>query len=229
MERIVAIHQPNYIPWIGYFHKIHKSDIFVFLDDVQYPKGQVVNRNKIKSASGEQYLTVPVHKKGHFGQLISEVTIDDHITWRKNHWKSILFCYSKAPYFSDYSHFFEDLYQKEWEYLSELNIYIVRNITEILGLEIEFIRSSELNIDETSTERLISIVKGVGGNTYLSGTYARGYQDESSFKENGIKLVYQDFQHPIYNQLFGEFIPNMSVIDLLFNEGKKSIDFMRGV
>lgn len=228
MGKVVCIHQPNYLPWIGYFHKIHCSDIFVFLDDVQYPKGQVVNRNKIKTPNGEHYLTVPVFGKGHFGQLISEVTIDNHIAWKKNHWKSILFNYSKAPYFSDHSHFFEELYQKEWELLSELNVYIIRNIAEMLDMDTKFIRSSGLDIEENSTKRLIDIVKAVGGNTYLSGTYARGYQDESSFKENDIELMYQDFQHPTYNQLFGEFIPKMSIIDLLFNEGKKSKDFIRG-
>ncbi len=228
MGKMVAIHQPNYLPWIGYFHKIYNSDIFVFLDDRQYGKNQVANRNKIKTAKGWIYLTVPVLIKGHFGQLTLDVEIDNHINWRKKHWKSILFNYKKAHYFDDYSYFFEDLYQKEWEKLSELNEYIIRNIVNILGIKIKFIRSSELDIKGTSTENLINIVKAVGGDTYLSGIHGKDYMDENKFRENGINLTYQDFHHPTYRQLFGDFIPNMSIIDLLFNEGPKSNDIIRG-
>jgi hypothetical protein len=228
MGKMVAIHQPNYLPWVGYFHKMDNSDIFVFLNDDQYAKNQVANRNKIKTAKGAIYLTVPVLIKGHSGQLTLDVEIDNHINWRKKHWKSILFNYKKAQYFGNYSLFFEELYQREWKKLSELNEYIIRNIAENLGIKTKFIRSSELGTEGMSTERLINIVRAVGGSTYLSGIHGKDYMDENKFKERGVNLTYQDFHHPAYRQLFGKFIPKMSIIDLLFNEGPESIDIIRG-
>jgi hypothetical protein len=207
---------------------MYNSDIFVFLDDIQYGKNQVINRNKIKTAKGWTYLTAPVLIKGHFGQLISEVKIDNHINWRKKHWKSILYNYKKAQHFDDYSGFFEDLYQKEWKKLSELNEYIIKNIAEFLDIKTKFFRSSELNIEGNATKRLVNIVKAVGGDAYFSGIQSKDYMEDHLFTENGIKLIYQDFHHPTYNQLFGEFIPKMSVIDLLYNEGLKSIEIIRG-
>lgn len=225
---IVSIHQPNYLPWIGYFHKIYHSDIFVILDDVQFGKNQVINRNKIKTDKGWAYLTVPVLVKGHFGQLIKEVRLDNHINWRKKHWKSILYNYKKAEHFSNYSQYFENLYKSEWENLSKLNEDIIRNMVKFLEIQTKFIRSSELGIEGESTERLINIVKAVGGDTYLSGIQSKDYIDKNMFAKNGVKLIYQDFHHPKYNQLFGDFIPKMSVIDLLFNEGQKSIEIIKG-
>ena len=229
MGNMVSIHQPNYLPWIGYFHKIFLSDVFVFLDDVQYPKGQLVNRNKIKTANGEMYLNVPVITKGRSKQLIMEANIDNHINWKKKHWKSISLNYKKAQFFDKYSPFLEELYQSEWKKLSEMNEYIIMHITETLGIRTRFLRSSELDISGKSTKRLVNIVKAVGGDTYLSGKGAKDYMDEQMFVETKIDLKYQDFKHPTYNQLFGKFLPNMSIIDLLFNEGEKSIDFIRGV
>ncbi len=227
-QMIVAIHQPNYLPWIGYFHKMEKSDIFIILDDGQYAKNQVANRNKIKNAKGWIYLTVPVLIKGHFGQLTSEVMIDNHINWRKKHWKSILYNYKNSEYFDEYSDFFEDLYQQEWDKLIDLNEYIIKNIAEMIGIQTEFIRSSTLNVKETSTKRLLDIVKAVGGDTYLSGAGGKDYMDEEMFASNGVILIYQDFRHPTYRQVFGEFVPKMSIIDLLFNEGPRSHDIIRG-
>jgi hypothetical protein len=228
MGKIVAIHQPNYIPWIGYFHKMLGSDIFVFLDDSQYSKNQPINRNTIKTAQGEMYLTVPVLIKGEFGQTTSEVKINNHINWRKKHWKSILLNYKKAKYFELYSHFFEELYQNEWDKLSELNEFVIRNIADFLKIEIDFIKSSELEIKGESTERLLNIVKSVEGDTYLSGIGAKDYLDEDMFTESEISLTYQDFHHPVYNQLYGEFKPKMSIIDLLFNEGPRSLEIIKG-
>jgi hypothetical protein len=207
---------------------MYNSDIFVFLDDSQYGKNQVINRNKIKTAKGWTYLSVPVLIKGHFGQLISEVKIDNHINWRKKHWKSILYNYKKAHHFDDHSSFFEDLYQREWKKLSELNEYIIRNIAEFLDIKTKFIRSSELNIEGDATQWLVNIVKAVGGDSYFSGLQSKDYMEDHLFAENGIKLIYQDFHHPTYKQLFGEFIPKMSVIDLLYNEGLKSTEIIRG-
>ncbi len=228
MGKIVAIHQPNYIPWIGYFHKMLNSDIFVFLDDSQYSKNQVINRNTIKTAQGGMYLTVPVLIKGQFGQTTLEVKIDNHINWRKRHWKSILMNYKKAKYFKLYSSFFEELYQMDWDKLSELNEFIVQKIADFLNIKMDFIKSSELEIKGESTERLVNIVKSVDGDTYISGIGAKDYLDEDMFTESKISLTYQDFHHPVYNQLCGEFKPKMSIIDLLFNEGPKSLEIIKG-
>ena len=222
MDKVVAIHQPNYLPWLGYFHKIYCSDTFVFLDSVQFPKGQLVNKNRIKTANGELLLTVPVLTKKRFGQNINEVRIDNHINWRKKHWKSILLNYKNALFFQDHSKFFETVYERNWSILSDLNIYLIENITKLMGMKCEFARSSEMDVSGEGTELIINICKAVGGNTYLSGTGAREYMKEAMLTENGLNLRYQEFKHPRYRQLFGDFLPNISIIDLMFNEGPNS-------
>ncbi|UCE36851.1 MAG: WbqC family protein [Thermoplasmata archaeon] len=222
MNKVIAIHQPNYIPWLGYFHKIYHSDLFVFLDSVQYPKGQLVNKNRIKTANGELYLTVPVLTKNRFGQNINEVRIDNHINWRKKHWKSMLLNYKNALFFQEYSQFFEALYERDWDQLADLNIYLIENITKILGIKCEFAKSSDLEVSGDGTELLINICKAVGANTYLSGIGSKGYMKDTEFAENAVNLRYQEFNHPQYKQQFGEFITNLSIVDLLFNEGPNS-------
>jgi len=223
---IITIHQPNFLPWIGYFYKILKCERFVFLDNVQYTKNSFINRNKIKTSQGELWLTVPV--SFHFGQKIFEVKIDNSFDWRKKHLKTLELNYRKAPFFDEIYSLIEEVYYKDgWESISDLNIELILKICNYLNIEREFIRSSDLGVDGKATELLISIVKELNGKVYLSGFGGAKYQEERLFEEAGIKLVYYDFQHPIYNQLYGSFIPNLSIIDLLFNSGKLSADVIR--
>ncbi len=224
---IVAIHQPNFLPWIGYFYKILKCDTFVFLDNVQYTKNSFINRNKIKTSQGELWLTVPVTFS--FGQKILEVRINNNSDWRKKHLKTFELNYKKASFFEEIYEMIKNVYyEDDWLYLADLNIALILTISDYLGIKRKFIKASELEAEGKSTELLISIVKKLNGDVYLSGFGGAKYQEETAFEESGIKLLYYDFQHPIYKQLWGDFIPNLSVIDLLFNCGKDSVNMVRG-
>lgn len=222
-KMIIGIHQPNFLPWLGYLYKIWKSDIFVFLDNVQYTKNSFINRNKIKTSLGSMWLTIPVSFK--FGDLIKEVRISDKVDWRKKHLKTLEMNYKKARYFSEVFKLIKSVYYlKKWNYLIDLNIEIIKNISTFMNLDTKYIKASALNLEGESTELLVSIIKKLKGNIYLSGFGGKKYQEEELFKKNGIILVYYDFIHPFYEQLWGNFIPNLSIIDLVFNYGSKSID-----
>ncbi len=222
---IAGIHQPNYIPWSGYFYKIANSDIFIFLDNVPYTKNSFINRNKIKTQHGEAWMTISVLTKGRYGQMINEVEINNNIPWGKIHWKTIEANYAKAPYFEEYKHLFEDIYQKKWENLMEFNEAMIKMICEILCIKnIKFIRASELDVSGKNTRLLINICKAVGADSYFSGSGGKKYMDEELFEEEGVKLKYSEFQHPVYDQLWGDFSPNLSVIDLIFNKGGSNLE-----
>ncbi len=223
---ILAAHQPNYIPWIGYFHKMAQADKFVLADDIQYTTHGFINRNYIKTRKGKQWLTVPIITKGRGLQKINEVPIDIEQNWRQKHWNSLLLNYKYAPYFEYYADFFEQVYQKEWTFLVDLNIEIIEFVRKALNISNPIYLSSELKLSFGTTERIVDMVKKTGCTKYLSGESGKNYLDEELFKEAGIQLIYSEFKHPTYHQQFGEFIPNLSVIDLLFNEGVRAMDFV---
>jgi hypothetical protein len=224
---IVAIHQPQYMAWGGYFHKMDAADSFVFLDTVQYKKNEYQNRNLIKGPKGPQWLTVPVLYR--FGQQIREVRINEGVDWRKKHISSLASCYGRAPFFREYFGQFEGFLGGFVGGLSELNIELSRMIARLLGIETELIVASGLpEIESGRDDRLVEIVRYLGGDTYLSGAGGRGYIDEDVFSRGRVRLIYQDFHSPVYPQLFGEFAPNLSIIDLLFNLGNRTIDHLRG-
>lgn len=225
---VIAIHQPQYLPWLGYFDKIDRADIFVFLDDVQFKKNEWQNRNKIKTACGWQWITVPVIHD--FGQAISEVRINNRVNWRRQHLKSLTLNYKKARYFDKYISFFENVYSQEWLSLSELNIYIIENLLKILGIETKLERSSKLKLPGKATERLVEISRKLGAGTYLSGAGGRLYLEIEKFKSETIGIIFQDFLHPRYDQLYcqrQDFLENLSIVDLLFNQGEKSRDILK--
>ncbi|MFH1062877.1 MAG: WbqC family protein [Candidatus Omnitrophota bacterium] len=228
---ILSAHQPQYIPWLGYFDKIDKSDCFVFLDTVQYKKREFQNRNKIRTKTGSIWLTVPVRTKGASLQRLNEVQIDNEIDWQKEHIHSLQTWYASAPHFSDYFPFFKTVYEKKWEKLIDLNIQIIKFILDALKIKTEIYLESELKTENVSTLRLIEICKKLDADTYLSGRGGKDYLEESEFTKNNIKLQYQNFTHPEYLQQFEsekhEFSAYMSVIDLLFNQGPKSMDIIR--
>lgn len=226
---IVAIHQPNYLPWLGYFYKVANCDTFVLLDNVQYVKNGFMNRNMIKTPQGAIWLTVGVLTKDRFGQLIKEVEINNAMLFASSHEKSIYRNYSKAPYFKKYKTLFEDIYHRKWERLVDLNEALIKALCQILCITgVKFVRASELNTTGHSTELLIEICKAVSADTYLAGPSGKKYMDEGLFEREGIGLRYSDFEHPTYRQLWGDFIPNMSIIDLIFNEGERSLDILTG-
>ncbi|MCM8819267.1 MAG: WbqC family protein [Candidatus Omnitrophica bacterium] len=225
---IVSVHQPQYLPWLGYFHKIANSDCFVFLDCVQYKKREFQNRNRIRTKDGWVWLTVPVISKDKENQLICQVKINNDFPWQRKHLNSIKLSYKEAPYFFSYIGFFEEVYSKKWLNLIDLNLAIINFLLEKFSIKTPIKFLSQLNIKSTKTERIIEICKSLGADTYLSGIGGKDYLDEELFKKNNIKLIYQEFKHPIYRQCYSPFISQLSAIDLLFNCGDGSIKILLG-
>lgn len=223
---IVAIHQPNFLPWIGYFYKITNCDIFVLLDDVQYTKNSFINRNKIKYPQGALWLTVPVSFT--FGEPIKQVAINNKNDWRKTHLKTFEMNYKKSVFFKPIFAGLERIYYLyNWERLCDFNIELITYITLYLGLNNrKIIKSSDLGVQGRGTELLINIIKKLKGDTYLSGFGGIKYQEENAFAQAEISLKYYDFNHPIYKQLWRDFIPHLSIIDLLFNVGPDSSEII---
>jgi hypothetical protein len=221
----IAIHQPQYLPWLGYFDKMDQADVFVLLDDVQFKKNEWQNRNKIRNTEGWHWLTVPVLHE--FGQVIMDVKIDNRRAWRGKHLKSIELNYSRAPYFKDYFSLLREGLEKEWEFLADLNLYLISRLKEALGIKTELVRSSDFNIRTNRTQRLIDICGHLKADTYISGAGGSDYLDGGEFQKSGIKLEFQNFTHPEYEQLHKDFYPHMSVVDLLFCQGDGSLSIIR--
>lgn len=224
---IVAIHQPQFMPWLGYFDKIDKADLFVFLDNVQFKKNEWQNRNRIKTAQGWQWLTLPV--KHSFGQKINEIKISNEHDWKKKHLGTLVANYRKAPYFDLYFSTVESIYEQNWQSLSELNKHIVKLFATLLRINTEMFVASKLEeLPNEPDERLIAITKKLDGKVYLAGAGGQDYMNLEMYCKAGVKVQFQEFEHPVYPQRFGEFVPGMSIIDLLFNCGEKSIEIIRG-
>ena len=225
---IVSVHQPQYLPWLGYFHKIYSSDAFVFLDNVQYKDREYQNRNRIRTKDGWMWLTVPVLKNNGSYPNISDVRIDNLQDWRKRHWRSLISNYGQAPFFKQYRDFFEDLYRRDWNALVDLNIYIVKEMMSLLGIEKPVYMESGLGIGTKNTKRIIDICSALKADTYLSGAGGKAYLDEKLFVSGGVDLKYQEFAHPEYKQRYEPFEPFMSAVDLLFNHGGDSLKILAG-
>ncbi len=224
---IVSIHQPQYLPWLGYIHKMDQADAFVFLDTVHFKKNEWQNRNRIKTASGPQWLTVPVIHS--FGQAIEEVRINDTVRWQKKQSQALVTNYGKAGYFEEISGLLSSIWEREWVGLSELNVFAARTIAGYLGVNTELFLASEMGeLPDHPDERLIGIVKLLGTTTYIAGAGGRSYMEMERYEKRGVEVVFQEFNHPVYPQLFGDFVPNLSVVDLLFNCGPESLRIIRG-
>lgn len=222
-SKIVAIHQPNFLPWLGYFYKIYLSDYFVLLDDVQYSKNNFINRNKIKTPNGEQWVTIPVMHSGNFGQLIKDVKIDNPTKNLNKIIKTIEMNYAKSKYYNIYKNEFIQIFEGSRDSLYELNKKLIYWCLQQLEIKTKVITSSSINnVQGESTERLVSICRELNATTYLSGFGGSKYQDITVFRENNINIQVYNFHHPQYTQLWNAFIPNLSIIDLLFNCGPSS-------
>ena len=222
----VAIHQPQYLPWLGYFDKMDRADAFVLLDNVQYKKNEFINRNRIKTSAGWQWVTTPVRYR--FPERIDEVPINNAVNWRRQHAQALLTNYGKAPHFAAYRAFFDDLYAHPWERLCDLNVGVVRGLAALLGIRREMPLASGWALSDDPTGRHVDICRRVGADTYLSGAGGQNYLDLGQFDAAGIRVEFQDFAHPAYPQRFGPFEPFMSVVDLLFNCGEESLEIIRG-
>ncbi len=224
----LLITQSNYIPWKGYFDAINYADIFVLYDEMQYTRRDWRNRNKIKTAKGAQWLTIPVEVKGKFSQKINDTKISDP-SWNKNHWETIRHAYSKAPFFSQYKAFFEALYLDcNEEYLSEINYRFLHAICELLEIKTQFKWSSEFELRGDKSEKLLNLCNDLNATCYSSGPAAKDYLDESLFQKAGINVQWLDYSgYPEYPQLFGDFDHGVSIIDLIFNAGYNARKYMK--
>jgi hypothetical protein len=216
---ILAAGKPNYIPAIDYFYKMNRADIFIIADDIPYTSGGAINRTSIKSAQGKLGLAVPVMSGGRGKQTIREAKIDHTKNWRQKHCKALYLNYKYAPYFEYYADFFEQLYRKEWQKLVDLNISIIEFIRKTLGITNRHVFSSALKTRSGTTEKIIDIVKIMECGKYLASKGDQSFLDERQFKREGIELVYLTFQPKEYRQQFGAFVPHLSIVDLLFNNG----------
>jgi len=223
---IIAVHQPQFMPWLGYFDKMDRADCFVMLDNVQYKKNEWQNRNRIKTAQGAQWLTVPV--KYRFPAKILEVAVNQTVNWRHKHLQALRTNYSRAPYWEKACGFFEDFYARHWEDLVAVNRASIEWLREELGIATELRIASDMVLSEEPTQRLVDICRTVGGDAYLAGADARKYMDPERFAEAGIEVVSQEYQHPVYPQLFGDFISHLSALDLVLSCGPESGRILRG-
>ncbi len=219
MPKRIAITQSNYIPWKGFFDSINMVDEFVLYDDMQYTRRDWRNRNLIKSAEGTQWLTIPVDVKGKYFQKINETKISDE-NWGKQHWQTLKHVYGKLPGFAIYKDTFEALYHQDYSLLSEVNYAFINAICKILNISTNIRWSSEFDLPEGKTERLVYICKELGGTEYYSGPAAKNYMDESLFTQDGIAVHYYDYSgYPEYEQRFPPFAHGVSILDLLFSVG----------
>ncbi|MBU1248402.1 MAG: WbqC family protein [Proteobacteria bacterium] len=214
---MVTIHQPDFLPWLGFFHRWQNCEKFIVLDDVQFIRRGWHHRDKVKFSTGVKWLTVPVMKKGKFEQLIRDVRLEEGMQWRKTHLNTIRAYYGKAPGFDQHFSALEDIYQQKDKFLVDMNVKMLRYIATTLGLDAPMLFASELGCDQTATRRLVELTARVGGTQYLTGTGSREYLEETLFREREIEVVWQQFTHPVYPQLHGAFVPGLSVLDYVMN------------
>lgn len=222
MVTILTAHQPLYMPWLGFFQKVSMSDKFCLWDDVQFDPNDYIHRNRLKNPNGACMITVPIKSKGHREKTIKDMEIENQHNWKRVHWNTIFFSYSKAPYFESYSDFFKKTFNDNWVSLVDIDVHILEYLFKELSMNVDIIKASEQSFEGAKTERIIDMCRKLGADIYIFGTLGKDYADLDLFKKAGIKPYFQDYKHPIYPQLWGDFIPNLSVLDLLFNCGEKS-------
>jgi len=220
---ILSANQPYFSPFPGFFYKAHLSDIFVILDTVQFPQGTTwVTRNRFKSHQGTLWMTVPVWKKGLGLQRINRVKICHEGRWAKKHVESLKSAYRKAPYFEDHLEFVERMFSSNMEKIADLNLQIIRYLLDQLHIETKLILLSELDIEARGDRLLIELCQKLGADRFLAQKGAKKYLNEPLFKDTGIELAYFKAPSPVYPQLWGSFISNLSTFDLMFNCGQRA-------
>jgi WbqC-like protein len=224
--KTLAVLQPGYMPWLGFFDQMRRSDIFVYYDDVQFDKHGWRNRNRVKAPTGPLWLTVPVRHHGK--PPILEVEIDERAPWARRHTGTIRQFYARAPFLDRYIDQLEELLVRPWTKLVDLDLAVASRMAEWLGVRTQIERSSCLGIEGERSERLVRICERFGATRYLSGNAAQTYLDVGLFAGSGIEVVWQDFRHPTYPQQHGDFVPYLSAMDLLLNCGERSAAILAG-
>ncbi|MBI1318899.1 MAG: hypothetical protein GC168_08110 [Candidatus Hydrogenedens sp.] len=219
---LAGIHQLHYLPWLRYFEKIARADVFIVLDDIQFTKNDWQNRNRIKAKGGPVVLTLPIQQK--YQQRLDQCHLDNRLPWRRKHWESLRQAYGKTPYFDRYAPALEGFYAREWDHMNALNRAMLDYFLQALGITTEIVYASELKVPGSATERLIGLMKAVGADEYYSGAYAlEVYLDADALELAGIGLQLQEWTAPVYPQLHGDFVKDLAIVDLLFNCGPDSL------
>jgi hypothetical protein len=220
------MHQSQYVSHLGYFHKMSHCDVFIILDDVQFQKNGFQNRNQIKSSRGWQWLTVPVQH--HFGEELRQVRIARETRWGEKHWNALKTSYGRAPFFNEYAKELEEIYARPFEYLNDLNIALIDWATRALEIPTPLFSASEYGVVGEKTERLINLCRAVGADCYFSGQGAKEYMDLELFRQANIRVIFQEYTAPEYEQVFAEvgFVPNLSVLDTLFCCGREAKEWL---
>ena len=221
----VTIHQPQFMPWLGYLDKVDQADLFLILDTVQFKKNEWQNRNRIRTARGWQWLTVPVLH--HCGQRIYEVVINPTASWTSQHLRALDIHYGRAPYSDHYLSQLREIYARPWTNLSDLNKTTVHWLLNAYGITTPIRYASEFEAREEPTDRLIDLCQIVGASEYLAGAGAQDYMDITRFKASGLRLAIQTFVHPSYRQIYDPFEPNLSALDLLLMQGPEALETLR--
>lgn len=224
----LAIHQPEFLPWLGFFNKMARSDLFVILDHVQFKKRYFENRNRLSSPSGEVgFVCVPVKSKGRYLQTISQVEIDNAQKWKEKMVRTIYHWYRKAPFFGDFFGDLERILRMPHQQLRDLNVELILFLKNALGIQTELVFSSQQNFEESAgSDLILQICRKNNANVYLCGPSGRDYLNQADFEKFGISIVWLDYRCPEYNQMTPQFVPNLSVLDLLFNNGKASLGLL---
>jgi hypothetical protein len=224
---IISINQPSYLPWLGYFDRIIKSDLHIILDNVQLEKNSMTNRNKARTNNGWTWLSIPVLTKGLFGNLVlKNVEIDKTQNWRKKHFGTLLSTYGKSAYFNEYRDWFSEFYKEDWKTLGPLLEKSTNFLLQSIGIDTPMEKASDIIATGKKSDYILNLCKEVNATVYLSGPFGRDYLELDRFESAGIEVRFHDYAHPTYNQLHGEFMPYMSIVDLLFNEGSKSLEII---
>ena len=222
----VVVLQPMYIPWAGFFDQIRLCDVFVHFDDVQLPQGRhFTNRVQVKTPQGQQWLTIPLVRSSR--GAIKDVQMEESSNWRNTHLKTFSQYLAKSSYYLDAINLLEKVYSYKSDKLSDFNINAIELIAAYLGFECVFIKSSDLSVEGTSSKKLINIVKSIKGDAYITGHGAKNYLNHDMFEKEGVSVHYLDYNILPYRQLYGEFTPYVSVIDLIANEGRDSASFLK--
>jgi hypothetical protein len=219
MTCVVSIHQPAYLPWLGYFDKIQRADKFIYLDTVQFQKNSFQNRNKIRTQQGSMWVTVPLRTKGHLVETLKSTTINNDIDWRRKHLGALQANYARAANFDAIFARLRPFYESDWTHLSDLCHAMLLSFLEGLSITTPVVKASELPpVEARKSDLVLELCRQAGATTYLSGSQGRDYLDLKSFADAGVVVEFQDYVHPVYSQLYPGFVPNMAVVDLLMCE-----------
>lgn len=215
---LVSAHQPAYLPWLGYIEKIVRSDVFIYLDTVQFEKNSFTNRNKVKTSNGECWLTIPLKMKGHISLIMSDMQIDNNQPWQKKHLNTIVANYKKAPYYNEVFPKIEKFYTEKYDSLSDYCYDYLQVWLEIFDIKTPIIKSSTLNLTSAKSNLVLDLCLSQNANRYLSGALGKDYLNVDDFRAKGIEIEFQNYQPKPYQQLWkGDFVPCLGVIDYAMN------------